>query len=151
SDFDLPHFVSINGPSVGSSFLGVRYAPFVITDPNRPPDNLNAPVAASRLQRRLGLLQELDSVFARSGAADQVLYHHTLYGQTAHLVLSPRVKAFDLDAEPAAVRDCYGRSSFGQGCLMARRLVEAGVTFVEVQSSGWDTHGNELASLQKLI
>jgi uncharacterized protein (DUF1501 family) len=151
SDFDLPHFVSINGASVGSSFLGVPYAPFVITDPNRPPDNLAAPVVASRLQRRLGLLQEMDGVFARSGAADQVRDHQALYGQTAHMVLSPRVKAFDLDAETAAVRDAYGRTPFGQGCLMARRLIEAGVTFVEVQSSGWDTHGNELASLKKLI
>jgi hypothetical protein len=151
SDFDLPHFVSINGQSVGSSFLGVPYAPFIITDPNRPPDNLAAPVAGSRLERRIGLLREMDGVFARSGAADQVRDHQALYGQTAHLVLSPRVKAFDLDAEPAAVRDGYGRSPFGQGCLMARRLIEAGVTFVEVQSSGWDTHGNELASLQKLI
>jgi uncharacterized protein (DUF1501 family) len=151
SDFDLPHFVSINGQSVGPSFLGVPYAPFVITDPNRPPDNLNSPVVASRLQRRLGLLQEMDSVFARSGAADQVRDHQALYGQTAHLVLSPRVKAFDLDSEPVTVRDNYGRSPFGQGCLMARRLIEAGVTFVEVQSSGWDTHGNELQSLKKLI
>jgi arylsulfatase A-like enzyme len=49
------------------------------------------------------------------------------------------------------VRDAYGRNSFGQGCLMARRLIEAGITFVEVQSSGWDTHGNELPTLKKLI
>jgi hypothetical protein len=151
SDFDLPHFVSINGPSVGPSFLGVPYAPFVISDPNRPPDNLAAPVAGSRLQRRLGLLKEMDNVFARAGAADEVRDHQALYSQTAQMVLSPRVKAFDLSAEPMALRDGYGRSSFGQGCLMARRLIEAGVTFVEVQSSGWDTHGTELESLKKLI
>src|SRR5207245_8993680 len=75
----------------------------------------------------------------------------TLYGQTAQMVLSPRVKAFDVSAESDKVRDAYGRSPFGQGCLMARRLIEAGVTFVEVQSSGWDTHGNELPALKKLI
>src|SRR5438034_900157 len=55
-DFDLPHFVSISGQSVSSAFLGVPYAPFIITDPNRPPDNLATPVAEGRLQRRLGLL-----------------------------------------------------------------------------------------------
>ena len=49
------------------------------------------------------------------------------------------------------MRDAYGRSAIGQGCLMARRLVESGVTFVEVQAGGWDTHGNELATLKKLI
>jgi hypothetical protein len=151
SDFDLPHFVSIQGQSVGPSFLGVPFAPFIVSDPNRPPDNLGTPVAGSRLQRRLGLLREMDGIFARGGAADQVRDHQALYGQTANMVLSPRVKAFDLDAEPAAVRDAYGRSPFGQGCLMARRLIDAGVTFVEVQSSGWDTHGNELATLKKLI
>jgi uncharacterized protein (DUF1501 family) len=122
-----------------------------VTDPNRSPDNLAMPVAADRLQRRLGLLRELEQPFAHAGAAEQVRDHQTLYGQTAHMVLSPRVKAFDLAAEPEKVRDAYGRSGFGQGCLMARRLIEAGVTFVEVQSSGWDTHATELPTLKKLI
>src|SRR5262249_49690665 len=73
--FDLPHFVSIQGQSVGSSFLGVPFAPFVVTDPTRPPDNLAAPVSASRLQRRLDLLKELEDPFARSGAEEQVRDH----------------------------------------------------------------------------
>jgi hypothetical protein len=151
ADFDLPQFVSIAGQSVGSSFLGVRYAPFVVTDPNQPPDNLALPVGRDRLTRRLDLMKELESPLARSGAAAMVKDHQTLYGQTAQMVLSPRTRAFSLDQETDRTRDAYGRSAFGQGCLMARRLVEAGVTFVEVQSSGWDTHSNELASLKKLI
>jgi hypothetical protein len=151
ADFDLPRFVSIQGESIGPSFLGVQYAPFVVTDPNRPPDNLAPPIATNRLQRRLGLLKELETPFAQSGAAEQVRDHQSLYDQTAQMVLSPRVRAFDLDREPEKVRAAYGRSGFGQGCLMARRLAEAGVTFIEVQSTGWDTHGNELAALKKLI
>jgi uncharacterized protein (DUF1501 family) len=151
ADFDLPSFVCIQGQSIGPSFLGVRYAPFIVTDPNRPPDNLTAPVASNRLNRRLGLLNELERPFAQSGAAEQVRDHQTLYRQTAQMVLSPRVRGFNLDAEPERVRATYGRTPFGQGCLMARRLVEAGVTFVEVQSSGWDTHGNELSALRRLI
>jgi hypothetical protein len=151
ADFDLPGFVSISGPSVGPSFLGVRYAPFVVTDPNKPPDNLALPVPAGRVQRRLGLLKELEEPLARTDAGPLVKDHQTLYDQTAQLALSPRAHAFDLDREPERVREFYGRSPFGQGCLMARRLIEAGVTFVEVQSSGWDTHGNELAGLKKLI
>src|SRR5205823_4195314 len=146
-----PHFVSISGQTVGPSFLGVRYAPFVVTDPNKAPDNLLPPVAPDRLTRRLGLLKELEAPQARGGAAPLVRDHQTLYERTAQMALSPRTKAFDLDREPARVRDACGRSAFGQGCLMARRLVEAGVTFVEVQSSGWDTHGNELPALKKLI
>jgi hypothetical protein len=150
-EFDLPQFVSIQGQSTGASFLGVKWAPFVVTDPNRPPDNLASPVPGSRLQRRLGLLQEMENPFARTGTADQVRDHHALYRQTAQMVLSPRVQAFDLASEPDRVRDAYGRNGFGQGCLMARRLIAAGVTFVEVQASGWDTHGNELPTLKKLI
>ena len=151
ADFDLPSFVSIQGESIGPSFLGVHYAPFVVTDPNRSPDNLAAPVPNPRLHRRLELLKEMEGPFARSGAARLVHDHESLYDQTANLVLSPRARAFDLAAEPDRVRATYGRSSFGQGCLMARRLVEAGVTFVEVQSTGWDTRGNELAALKGLI
>lgn len=151
ANFDLPNFVSIAGQSLGPSFLGVRHAPFVITDPTRPPDNLAPPVGSTRLGRRLELLKELEAPLTRTGAAPLVRDHQSLYDQTAQMVLSPRTKAFDLEQEADRVREAYGRSSFGQGCLMARRLIEAGVTFVEVQSSGWDTHGNELPSLKKLI
>jgi len=151
ADFDLPHVVSISGQTIGSSFLGVRYAPFVVTNPNQPPDNLVPPVSPDRLDRRLGLMKELEAPLARSGAAPLVRDHQALYDQTARMALSPRAKAFDLAGEPEKVRDAYGRSAFGQGCLMARRLVEAGVTFVEVQSPGWDTHSNELPALKKLI
>jgi hypothetical protein len=151
ADFDLPHFVSISGPSVGPSYLGVRYAPFVISNPNQPPDNLPSPVSGDRLGRRLELLNELEAPLARTAAGPLVKDHQTLYRQTAKMVLSPRTRAFRLDEEPNRMRDAYGRSAFGQGCLMARRLVETGVTFVEVQAGGWDTHGNELATLKKLI
>jgi uncharacterized protein (DUF1501 family) len=129
----------------------VKFAPFVVTDPTKPPDNLTPPVAAGRLGRRLELLKELEAPLSRTGAAPLVRDHQTLYDQTARLALSPRTAAFDLNREPTKTRDQYGRSAFGQGCLMARRLVEAGVPFVEVQSPGWDTHANELPSLKKLI
>ncbi|HJZ92036.1 MAG TPA: DUF1501 domain-containing protein [Gemmataceae bacterium] len=151
ADFDLPNFVSISGQSVGPSFLGVRHAPFVVTDPNQPPDNLSLPVSGTRLNRRLGLLKDLEAPLARTSAGPLVKDHQTLYDQTAQMALSPRTRAFDLARESDRTRDLYGRSAFGQGCLMARRLIEAGVTFVEVQSSGWDTHGNELPTLKKLI
>jgi hypothetical protein len=151
ADFDLPHFVSISGQTIGPSFLDMRYAPFVVTDPNQPPDNLVPPLHKERQNRRLELMKELEAPFARTGAGPLVKEHQNLYDQTAQMVLSPRVRAFNLDQESERTRDLYGRSAFGQGCLMARRLIEAGVTFVEVQSSGWDTHGNELATLKKLI
>src|SRR5271166_407708 len=110
-DFDLPNFVSISGASVGPSFLGVRHAPFVITDPNRSPDNLPAPVTGARLERRLDLIKELEGLQGQGAAADMVRDHQALYCQTAQMVLSPKTRAFNLEAEPDRVRDFYGRSS----------------------------------------
>jgi hypothetical protein len=147
--FDLPHIVSIGGPTVGSGFLGVGLEPFVVANPERPPQNatLAARVNRQRFERRLGLLHDLEhSGFERTGGADRVKDHAALYKQTSSMILSPRMKAFDLDEESASTRSSYGQTPFGQGCLLARRLVQAGVTFVEVRSTGipmignWDTH-----------
>src|SRR5258707_2142885 len=97
ADFDLPRVVAISGQSVGPSFLGVRYAPFVVSNPNQPPDNLAVPVSKDRLNRRLDLMRELEAPLAKTGAAPLVQDHRTLYDQTAQMALSPRTRAFDLD------------------------------------------------------
>jgi hypothetical protein len=139
----LPHIVSIGGPTIGAGMLGVGFEPFVIPDAQKPPTNVTLPVPPDRFARRMGLLNRMELAgFASDGAGggDRVKEHASLYKQTAGMVLSPRMKAFDLEAEDSPTRDAYGRTAFGQGCLLARRLVEAGVTFVEVRSNGWDTH-----------
>lgn len=139
--FDLPHIVSIGGTPVGAGLLGVGYEPFNVANPERPPANVQLPTPTDRFNRRLGLLDTLEKEgFQRTGGADRVKEHYSLYKQTRSLVLSPRMKAFDLEGEDKPLRDAYGRNPFGQGCLLARRLVEAGVTFVEVRSNGWDMH-----------
>jgi hypothetical protein len=141
--FDLPHVVSIGGPTIGAGMLGVGFEPFIVQDPQKPPTNVQLPVPSDRFARRMGLLRNLELAgFAKDGGGDRVKDHAELYRQTAGMVLSPRIKAFDLEAEDSPTRDAYGRSAFGQGCLLARRLVEAGVTFIEVRSNGWDTHQN---------
>jgi hypothetical protein len=143
STFDLPHIVSIGGPTVGAGFLGAALEPFVVQNAERPPDNSEPKVAGDRFKRRLGLLSHLETAgFAQAGGFDRVRDHRALYAQTARMVLSPHMKAFHLDAESPGTRELYGKNPFGQGCLLARRLVEAGVTFVEVRSNGWDTHQN---------
>ena len=83
-------------------------------------------MSKDRLNRRLDLMKELEAPLARTGAGPLVKDHQTLYDQTAQMVLSPRTKAFRLDQEPDRMRDGYGRSAFGQGCLMARRLDRGG-------------------------
>jgi hypothetical protein len=148
---DLPLAVSIGGPTQGAGFLGVAYEPFLVQNPDRPPAFAAPRVPAGRFQRRLALLDSLESVgFARSGGADRVRDHGALYQQTASMVVSPRMTAFDLETEDPAHRDTYGRTPFGQGCLLARRLVETGVPFVEVRSNGWDTHQDNAGRVKTL-
>jgi uncharacterized protein (DUF1501 family) len=135
---DLPDFVSV-GRTLGAGFLGVEYDPFVVNNAQRPPADTELPVPSERFTRRLKLLGGLEAEFA-SGAKQAVQNHRSIYDRATRLVLSPQLRAFDLSQEPGAVRDAYGRTVFGQGCLLARRLIEGGVTFVEVRSGGWDTH-----------
>ena len=143
-DFDLPHIVSVGAQQIagaGAGFLGVAYEPFAVENPLEMPTNVETPVETSRFNRRLDVLARLEQAgFGKSAGAARVREHQALYKQTAGMVLSPRMQAFDLDNEPSELRDAYGRNAFGQGCLLARRLVEQGVTFVEVRSNGWDMH-----------
>jgi hypothetical protein len=153
-DFDLPAFVRVGRAlAPGSGFLGPAYAPFVVPDPNRLPAHVRLPggVGGGRFGRRLGLMRELEEDFAEAGGRGRVEQHGTLYGRAARLVRSPRLGAFDLSLERDAVRDRYGRTPFGQGCLLARRLVEQGVTFVEVELNGWDTHQDNFTRTRALV
>jgi hypothetical protein len=153
-ELDLPHFISIGqrATTIGSGFLGMEFAPFVVSNPNQMPTNVALPrgVSEQRLNRRLGLLDDLEKDFAEAGGARQIEEHRTLLGGASQLVTSPRLKAFNLSQEKDAVRDKYGRNPFGQGCLLARRLIEEGVTFVEVESNGWDTHQDNFNRTKKL-
>lgn len=144
---ELPSFVSIGGnPGAGgmqgAGFLGMDYEPFVVNNPGQLPSNVAIPVSTRRFDRRLGLLGRLEQEFSAAGAQQLVETHQSLYGKSSRLVKSDDVSAFDVSDEPAKLRDQYGDSSFGKGCLLARRLVERGVTFVEVRSGNWDSHQN---------
>jgi hypothetical protein len=146
AEFELPYFVSVGGRgfgfTAGSGFLGMKYAPFVVGDPNRMPNNAELPggVGKDRFARRLDLLKDLESDFSDAGAKHAVTEHESIVRGAANLVTSPNLKSFDLSQEKDGIRDRYGRNPFGQGCLLARRLIEHGVTFIEVGSNGWDTH-----------
>jgi uncharacterized protein (DUF1501 family) len=153
-EFDLPHFVSVGNrlTTLGSGFLGMQYAPFIVQNASQMPTNVDLPggVNDKRFGRRLDLLKDLEQDFADAGGAPRVEEHRAVYESAAQMVLSPRMKAFDVSQEKESVRDRYGRSPFGQGCLLARRLVETGVTFVEVESNGWDTHQDNFTRVKSL-
>ncbi len=136
--------------TVGAGFLGVDYEPFQVNDPNRMPDNVVTGTNEARFNRRLGLLGKLETEFAQRGGETVVENHRRLYDKASKLVLSPKTKAFDLSQEPASLRSEYGDNEFGRGCLLARRLIESGVTFVEVRHGNWDTHQDNFENTTRL-
>lgn len=138
---DIPNFVSI-GNTISAGFLGVQYAPFVVDRAGEMPANISGLVGAPRLDRRLALLREQDADFAGAGAETVSLEHQELYRKAARMMASERLEAFTLNGESDAVKEAYGNNAFGQGCLVARRLVESGTPFVEVQRGGWDMHAS---------
>jgi hypothetical protein len=156
----IPPFVCLPKmhPSAGPAYLGSAAAPFVIdADPNAPnfsvPDIVPPPsLAARRLANRKRLLAQIDrfqqsaEVRANRGARAVSVYQEKAF---ALMTSQAAKKAFDIHAEPDKLRDEYGRNSLGQSCLMARRLVEAGVRCVTIDHSNWDTHDNNFRTLKR--
>ena len=136
---DLPNFVSI-GKTLSSGFLGVNVAPFIVNRAGQLPANVATAISSPRVSRRLALLKAQDADLSTAGAAALVEEHRVLYERARRLMTSPKLKSFKLDSEPDARQQAYGKNAFGQGLLVARRLVESGVPFVEVRKGGWDMH-----------
>lgn len=172
-DTSLPSYVSYpyivrDGsvtPGQGASFLGKGHDPFFINrDPNGsdfalPELRLPESLPLGRLDDRRGLLGRIDAQNAALRETATARGIDAFYDRALSMLASPKVRgAFDLTREPAKLRDDYGRTPYGQGCLLARRLVESGVRFVTVYysatigmgvgSGGWDTHGNNFNDLK---
>jgi hypothetical protein len=146
----LPNFVAISNRSYGSGFLGPRHQPLVVTDPAKGVENLKPLVGDREFNGRVGLLTEMEKAFNREYKADAGAGHSTTYRRAVELMKSRDAKAFDLAQEPASSKQLYGTDKFSEGCLLARRLVEAGVSFVEVTLEGWDTHENNFDRVKSL-
>jgi Protein of unknown function (DUF1501) len=169
-EVSLPTYINIGGGmgAQGPGFLGMNYSPFTIQNPGTPPQNITPPAGmgtgeavADRIQRRRRLFTELEDQFmfgqaphltagmtsatraerlaTRAQFADASKAHNDVYYKGFSLVASSEGKIFDLKNESQKTRDEYG-PGFGQSALMARRLVEAGVSAVEISLGGWDTH-----------
>lgn len=146
-DLEIPPFVSIGGASEGPGFLGMAYAPFQV-DANGRVRDLQAAVDQTRMMDRMELLSMLEQRFIGEGRGAAAAEHAKVLTSTLNLMTSPQMDAFQVDKESAAVRERYGAGDFGRGCLMARRLVEVGVPFVEVTMGGWDLHQNCFTTLR---
>ncbi|MFN8709455.1 MAG: DUF1501 domain-containing protein, partial [Planctomyces sp.] len=169
----LPSYVSINpfrafSPAAfGPGFLGPSWSPLVVAAEASEPEqgagsdssaasvsfqvrNLKMPerLRAEQMESRLGLLSSMERRFLKDRPGSPGVSHLQSYQQAVRMMKSGAADAFDLESESAGLRDSYGRNPFGQGCLLARRLIEKGVAFVEVCLNGtdgqsvvgWDSH-----------
>lgn len=138
----LPDSVVVNSGNAfpGAGFFPTTMSPIPISNPETGLQNIKPTTSEDQFKKRLSLTDEFDTSFRKKFQSDDVKSYSEFYDETVKLMKSEDLKAFDLSQEPAAVREKFGRNSFGQGALLARRLVQAGVRFVEVQSGGWDMH-----------
>jgi hypothetical protein len=140
----LPDSVVVNSGSSypGNGFFPTTMSPIPISNPDAGLQNIkpSSGVSDGQFQKRLSLMDEFDTSFRKKFQSEEVKSYSEFYDETVKLMKSEDLKAFDLSQEPAAVREKFGRNNFGQGALLARRLVQAGVRFVEVQFGGWDMH-----------
>lgn len=176
----LPPYVSVapfrgfNNEAFGPGFLGSKFAPLVVgatsmgASPSSTPsddfaelkvDALAPPagVSAGQMERRLDLWKTLENRFLAQHPNRTIRAHKAVYDNSLQMIRSNASEAFDLSQEPDAIREAYGKGMFGQGCLLARRLVERGVPFVEVSLNnasaggmGWDTHSNNFETVAAL-
>jgi Protein of unknown function (DUF1501) len=155
----MPPYAHLFGLPFGygtAGYMGPVYNPFqIVGDPNSPSFSVRdvtppAGVDFARIERRRSVLAAIDDSQRRAeSAARAIRTMDEFYTRAYDLVTSPVAKkAFNLKEEPDALREDYGKNSFGQGCLLARRLVEAGVRFVTLNSGGWDTHTDNFKSLK---
>ena len=142
----LPAHVRINGGSdvLGAGFLESKHGPLPLGNPSSGIQNSKA---ASYLEKnmydgRLATAQEFNKMFLAEYSQKQVRAYTDLYNDAVKLMSSSDLEAFDLTKETEATRELYGDNNFGQGCLLARRLIDTGVRFVEVQLGGWDMHND---------
>ncbi len=151
---ELPPYITVGslgpGSSIGGGFLGVKYDPLLVRQAGQLPENARVGVDDGRYERRLGLLARLDDEFAAQGAERAVTAHRDVYNSATRLARSEQTVAFEVSREPEQVREAYGDTEFGRGCLLARRLIEVGVPFVEVRLRGWDTHQDNFERVGRL-
>lgn len=150
----LPGSVMIGNDSrhPGAGFFEAKYTPLMINDPDDGVANsrMNPWFTEDRFSSRLGTARKLDAAFARKYDVKNVRAYADMYDDAVRMMKSEELNAFDLSGESDKLRDSYGRESFGQGCLLARRLVEHGVRFVEVSFGSWDTHNSNFVRVPEL-
>ena len=148
TELEIPSFISIGGDAGSPGFLGMAHAPFVVNSNGgiRNADTMG--LSQSRLQNRLQMLETVEDGFIGSGRGEAPVAHKEVYKKAVNLMTSKQMEAFKVAQEDPKTVERYGTDGFGRGLLMARRLVETGVPFVEVDMGGWDLHQNVFQTLR---
>lgn len=149
----LPANVKIgkNSSGLGGGFLESKFAALPIGDPEAGLQNSGLPkgVDEQRFRKRMARLKKMNTSFTKKYDTKESRAFAAMYDEAVSLMKSKDLETFDLTREDDDVRDRYGRNPFGQGCLLARRMVESGVRFIEVDNGGWDTHGDNFVRVKE--
>ena len=149
----LPANIKIgrNSSGLGGGFLESKFAALPIGDPEAGLQNSSLPkgVDESRFKKRMERLKKMNASFTRTYDTKESRAFAAMYDEAVTLMKSKDLETFDLTKEDDEVRDRYGRNPFGQGCLLARRMVESGVRYIEVDNGGWDTHGDNFTRVKE--
>ena len=150
---ELPQNVKIGGStnSTWGGFLDPRHAALTIATPNSGLQHSRLPssVTSHRFERRLSRLRQMNDAFVASNRTRATRTHVELFDEAVRLMKSNDLEGFELSHEATKKRQQYGENSLGQGCLLAKRLVERGVRFIEVNDRGWDTHIRNFALMRE--
>ncbi|HLF93497.1 MAG TPA: DUF1501 domain-containing protein [Planctomycetota bacterium] len=151
----LPGCITVgkDSNSAGSGYLSPEMAPLLVEKIENPLEDLKLPAGVNkfRLGDRERLLLAQNRAFAEIHADPRVESQQKAYDRALALMRSPHLKAFDISGEPDETKKLYGSGAFGKACLMSRRLVEAGVRFVEVTLADWDTHADNFNRSKALM
>ena len=131
-------------------FFEPEFEPLAINEPQSGLKYARALVEKTRFERRLDLANDIDAEFLKRYHSKPIRAYGHMYADAVRLMDSPDLEAFNIHKEDAKTKERYGTEPFGQGCLLARRLVERDVRTVEVSFGGWDTHQNNFTSLPEL-
>jgi hypothetical protein len=158
-ELEIPAFVSIGGGGTSPGFLGMSHAPFLVDTSGRIRNADMGDVGVDRLRQRLSMLELVEDNFIQSSRGEFPQAHKDIYQKAVNLMTSKQMEAFKVDQESPETLAMYtgapaqggamgNGGQFGRGLLMARRLVEAGVPFVEVDFGGWDMHAGVFNALR---
>ncbi len=147
-ELEVPGFISIGGGAGSPGYLGQMNAPFVVDNNGRIRNADMGDITPQRMDQRLNMLGVIEKNFIDSKRGELPASHKDVYSKAVNLMTSKQMEAFQVDKEDAKTKELYGANPFGRSLLMARRLVEVGVPFIEVELGGWDLHANVFNTLK---